>query len=87
MMNLDTRDKHVLDNLSSAYINISIAYIETKKYALALNYLEKNVELNSKYNLSGLSLTYLNIAKTYVKTGNSKKAEEFYLKMYFKFYK
>jgi CHAT domain-containing protein/tetratricopeptide (TPR) repeat protein len=78
--NLDTRDKHLLDNLSIAYVNISIAYIETKKYALALQYLEKNVELSSTYKLSGLSLTYLNIAKTCVKSGNSKKAEEFFHK-------
>ena len=78
--NLGTQDKNVLNNLSIAYVNIGIAYIETRKYALALNYLEKNVEINSKFKLSGLSLTYLNIAKTYVKTGNSKKAEEYYLK-------
>ena len=38
-------------------------------------------KLNSHFNLSGLALTgYLNIAKTYVKIGDSKKAEEYYLK-------
>jgi CHAT domain-containing protein len=78
--NLGTRNINVLNNLSIAYVNISIAYIETRKYLLALDYLEKNVEINSKFKLSGLSLTNLNIAKTYVKIGNSKKAEEFYLK-------
>lgn len=78
--NLDPHEKNVLNSLSSAYINISIAYIETKKYSLALSYLEKNVKLNSYYNLSGLALTYLNIAKTCVKIGDSKKAEENYLK-------
>jgi CHAT domain-containing protein/tetratricopeptide (TPR) repeat protein len=78
--NLVSHDKNVLNSLSSAYINISIAYIETKKYLLALSYLDKNVKLNSKYKLSSLPLTYLNIAKTYVKIGNSKKAEDFYLK-------
>jgi CHAT domain-containing protein/tetratricopeptide (TPR) repeat protein len=77
---LGTQNKKVLNSLSAAYINISIAYIETRKYSLALHYLYKNVKLNSKYNLLGLSLTFLNIAKTYVKIGNSKKAEEFYLK-------
>jgi CHAT domain-containing protein len=45
-----------------------------------LSYLKKNIDLNTKYNLSGLSLTYLNIAKIYAKIGNSKLAEEFYLK-------
>jgi CHAT domain-containing protein/tetratricopeptide (TPR) repeat protein len=78
--NLGTLNKNILNSLSSAYINISIAYIETKNYLLALQYLEKNVRLNSKYELSGLSLTYLNIAKTYVRIGNPKKAEEYYLK-------
>jgi CHAT domain-containing protein/Tfp pilus assembly protein PilF len=79
-LNLNTGDKKFLNNLSQVYVNISIAYIETKKFSLALHYLEKNIELNTKYNLSGLSLTYLNIAKTYVKIGNSRLAEEFYLK-------
>ena len=78
--NLDTQNKNVLSNLSSAYINISIAFLETKNYSLALHYLEKNVELNLKYNLSGLSLTYLNIAKTYVKNKNLLKADVFYNK-------
>lgn len=78
--NLATLNNDVLSSLSDTYINISIAYTETKKYALALNYLEKSVEINSKHMFSGLPFTYLNIAKTYVKTGNSKKAEEFYLK-------
>jgi CHAT domain-containing protein/tetratricopeptide (TPR) repeat protein len=78
--NLGTGNNKFLNSLSLVYINISISYIETKKYFLALNYLEKNVNLSSKRNISGLSLTYLNIAKTYVKIGNSKKAEEFYLK-------
>jgi CHAT domain-containing protein len=77
---LEIKDKILQNNLSSAYINLSIAFIETKNYSLALNYLEKNVELNLKYNLKGLSLTYLNIAKIFVRTGDSKKADEFYLK-------
>jgi CHAT domain-containing protein/tetratricopeptide (TPR) repeat protein len=77
---LGNRNKIVQTNLSYAYINISIAYIETKNYSVALSYLEKNVRLNLKYNLSGLSLTYLNMAKAYVKLGNSMKAENFYLK-------
>jgi CHAT domain-containing protein len=78
--NLGTQDINILSSLSDTYVNISIAYIETKKYALALYYLEKSVQLNSKYKFSGLPFSYLNIAKTYVKTGNSKKAIEFYIK-------
>lgn len=70
----------VINSLSATYINISIAYQETGRHKLALNYLLKNVDLNLKYNLSLLSLTYLNIAKTYVKIGDLKRAELFYLK-------
>jgi CHAT domain-containing protein/tetratricopeptide (TPR) repeat protein len=79
-MNLKNQNKNILNNLSFAYVNISISYIETKQYSLALSYLEKNVKLNSEYGLSELSLTYLNMAKAYVKLENSGKAEEFYLK-------
>jgi CHAT domain-containing protein/tetratricopeptide (TPR) repeat protein len=78
-LNLDNQNKNIFNNLSFAYVNISISYQETKQYSLALSYLEKNVKLNSEFSLSDLSLTYLNMAKTYVKLGNSKKAEEFYL--------
>lgn len=78
--NLDDQNQNVLSHLSSAYINISISYLETKKYLLALHYLKKNVDLNIKYRLSGLPLTYLNLAKTYTKIGNSINAEEYYLK-------
>jgi len=78
--NLGVQNKIALDHLSSAYINISISFIETKNYSEALRSLGKNVKLNLEFNLSGLSLTYLNISKTYVRKGNSKKAEEFYLK-------
>jgi CHAT domain-containing protein len=76
---LGVHNKIVLDHLSSAYINISIAFIETKNYVKALSYLEKNIKLNIDFNLSGLSLTYLNVAKTYIKLGNVIKANEFYL--------
>ncbi len=79
-LSLSAGNKKFLNSLSQVYVNISIAYIETKKYLLALSYLEKNVKLSSKYDISGLPFTYLNIAKIYVKIGNSKLAEEFYLK-------
>jgi CHAT domain-containing protein len=75
---IGSQERKALTSLSSAYINISVALIETKNYFLALNFLEHNVKLNSRYKLSGLSLTYLNIAKTYVKLENSLKAEEYY---------
>jgi CHAT domain-containing protein/tetratricopeptide (TPR) repeat protein len=78
--NLNNQNQNVLSHLSSAYINISISYLETKKYLLALHYLKKNVDLNVKHKLNGLPLTYLNIAKTYARLRNSKKAEEYYLK-------
>jgi CHAT domain-containing protein len=78
--NLGSSNRNVLNSLSAAYINISIALNETKKNSEALSYLENNVKLNSKFKLSNLSFTYLNIAKTYVNIGIPKKAEEFYLK-------
>ena len=78
--NLVVPNKNVLNNLSSAYINISIALVETKKYYSALNFLKQNVKLNSENKLSGLALTYLNIAKTYIRMGDTVNAEEFYLK-------
>jgi CHAT domain-containing protein/tetratricopeptide (TPR) repeat protein len=79
-LNLDNRNKNVLNNLTSAYINISIAYIDTKNYSSALRYLEKSADIKLKYKLSGLAFNYLNIAKIYVKTYNSIKAEEYFLK-------
>ena len=78
--NLGLTDKNVLNSLSAAFINISVALNETKKYSEALSYLEKNVKLSSIYKILNLSLTYLNIAKTYVKLGIPNKAEEFYIK-------
>ena len=78
--NLGTSDRNVFNSLSAAYINISIALNETKKYPEALSYLEKNVKLHSIFNISNLSFTYLNIAKTYSNLNNPKTAEEFYAK-------
>ena len=51
-LNLGSLDKKGINSLSYAYINISIGYLETKKYALALKYLEKNIKLNSSFRLS-----------------------------------
>lgn len=77
---LDTKDKLVLKNFSYAYINLSIACNETKKFGLALHYLQKDIELNSRYNLSDFPLIYLNLAKTYVRMGDLKNADSFYRK-------
>ena len=79
-LKLGTKDKLILNNFSFAYINISIAYLETKQYKLALYYLQKDAELNSRYSLSDFPFIYLNLAKTNVRMGDSKNAESFYRK-------
>lgn len=79
---LDLKDpnKDLFQRISTAYLNIGNAFYENKDYKTALEYLEKSAKLKSRYNLPKIALTYLNIAKTYVKTGESQKAEEFFLK-------
>jgi CHAT domain-containing protein len=72
-------DRDLLQNLSSAYLNIGIAYYELKKYKTATEYLEKSARLKSDNKLSGLALVFLNLAKTFTKTGAADKAEEYYL--------
>ncbi|MCJ7447185.1 MAG: CHAT domain-containing protein [Bacteroidales bacterium] len=83
--NLINKDEIVLINLSSAYINIGIAFLETKDYSSALDYFNKSAEIKSKHNLPGLALVYLNIAKTYVKTNDPVQAEKFYLRSIHRF--
>jgi CHAT domain-containing protein/Tfp pilus assembly protein PilF len=78
--NLENSDETIPLSLSSVYMNIGIAFLETRNYISALEYFNKSSELKLKYKLPGLALTYLNFAKTYVKTGDHKKAGEFYLK-------
>ena len=78
--NLNTDDKNSLQNLSSAYLNIGIAYLETGNTTLALEYFEKSSELKSDHELSGLALVYVNIAKTYIKTKKFSQAESYFLK-------
>lgn len=73
-------DKTVFRNISSAYLNIGIAYYGIKDFRIAQNYFNRSAELRIKYNLAGIGFAYLNIAKTFGKTGNYMKAEEFYLK-------
>ncbi len=73
-------DKNLFQRLSTAYLNIGIAYYETEHYQTALHYFNKCAALKIKYMLSKKSFAYQNIAKTYVKTGKLFKAEEFFLK-------
>ena len=79
-LNLKNSDKKFYQSLSSAYLNFGIVYYDLKNFKTASEYLNKSAELKLKYKLKGLALVYLNIAKTYAKTGNSKQAEEYYLK-------
>ena len=79
-MILKKYDKSNLQSLSSTYLNLGIAYLETENFKLALDYFIKSADLKLENNFSGIALVYLNIAKTFVKTENPLKAEEFYLK-------
>jgi CHAT domain-containing protein len=69
---------YTVSHLSSAYINISVALIELKKYGEALRYLKKNVVLSSQFKLPTLPLTYLNMAKVYTKMNNISYADKYY---------
>ncbi len=79
-LNQKSNEEDLMASLSSAYLNIGIAYLESGDFKSALDYLNKSSEIKLKFNLTGLSLVNLNLAKTYVKTGNPLKAEDFYLK-------
>jgi CHAT domain-containing protein len=79
-LDISQPDKNLLQSLSTAYLNIGEVYYELKDYQISLEYLEKSALLKSRYNLPKIAFTYLNIAKTYVKTGESMKAQEYYLK-------
>jgi CHAT domain-containing protein/tetratricopeptide (TPR) repeat protein len=72
-------DRNLLQNLSSAYLNIGIVYYELKKYSIAREYLEKSAKLKVENNLSGLALVNQNLAMIFARTGNVDKAEEYYL--------
>jgi CHAT domain-containing protein len=78
-LTLNTADKSMLQSLSSAYLNIGIAYLEIKDYKSALHYFEKSAELKKRNKLSGIQLVYLNIAKTFVKTEHNNEAEKYFL--------
>jgi len=73
-------DKNVYYSISTAYLNIGIIYYETKEYRTALKYLEESSTLKRNYNLPEIAFAFLNVAKTFEKAGNSKQAEEYYLK-------
>lgn len=78
--NLNSDEKNNYQNLSSAYLNIGITYLETGNSERALEYFKKSSKLKLDYKLSGLALVYVNIAKTYVKTRSFDQAETFFLK-------
>jgi CHAT domain-containing protein/tetratricopeptide (TPR) repeat protein len=79
-MNLSKNEANIFQSLSSAYLNIAIAYYEINNFKTASEYLDKSIKLKQIRHLKGLALAYLNTAKTYVKTANLTKAEEYYLK-------
>jgi len=74
------QDVDLIHRISTAYLNIGIAYYEIKDYQIALEYFKQSAKLKEKFNLSKIGLTYHNIAKAYVKMGDTDKAEEFFEK-------
>ena len=78
--NLDTTNERIQFSLSSVYINLGIAFLETGDFSSALNCFNKSAEIKVKNKLYGVALVYLNIAKTFVKTGQLSDAEEFYIR-------
>lgn len=73
-------DKSLFMRLSIAYLNIGLIYYEKQQYNIAIQYLNKSIELKYKYNLSEIAFTYLNLAKTYSKLNQVKSAQHYYLK-------
>jgi CHAT domain-containing protein len=79
-LNPDYKKFNLYLRLSSAYLNLGVTYYETNDYNSAFKYLYKSASIKLKNNIPGIAIVNENIAKTFAKTGNSKKAEEFYLK-------
>ena len=79
-LNPDYKRFNLYLRLSSAYLNLGVTYYEMNDFNSAFKYLYKSASIKLKNNLPGLPLINLNIAKAFAQTGNSKKAEEFYLK-------
>jgi len=77
-MNLD--DKGILLSLASTYLNAGIASLHDKKFDRALDYFNKSLELKSRNDLEGTELVYLNMAKTEAESGNTSKAQYYYIK-------
>lgn len=75
---LENPDKLILQNLSTAYLNLGIINYEMRDYNSALENLEKSARLKLNNNLRETELTFLNLAKTYVQTGNLEKAEDYF---------
>ena len=77
---LKDTDKDILLNLSSAYLNLGIAYYSIKDFMTAQKYMDISVKYKIKYNLPEIAYVYLNLAKTFSKTNNKIEAEKFYIK-------
>ena len=73
-------DKDLYQRISTAYLNIGIAYYHLQDYQSALRYLEKSAELKSRFNLPRIAIVYQNIARVYVKKGDFLQAEKFFRK-------
>jgi CHAT domain-containing protein/Tfp pilus assembly protein PilF len=77
---INNPDKGIFRSISTSYMNMGLSYYGQKDFTKAMNYFEKCTKLKLKYNLSELGLCYMNIANTYVETGDTIKAENFFIK-------
>ncbi len=73
-------DQDIIMNLSSAYLNIGIAYYNLREFSTAELYLEKSLKLKIIYKLPEIAHVYLNQAKTFSKSNKKRLAEIFYIK-------
>jgi CHAT domain-containing protein/tetratricopeptide (TPR) repeat protein len=78
--NVKKPDRDIFMNLSSAYLNIGIAYYNIREFNIAQKYLDTSVKLKIKYNLPEIAFVYLNMAKTFSKMNNILRAKKYYLK-------
>jgi tetratricopeptide (TPR) repeat protein len=73
--NFKKPDSDILMNLSSAYLNIGVAYYNFGKFEVAHRYFDLSAMLKVQYKLPEIALTYLDLAKTYASTQNNIIAE------------
>lgn len=78
-------DRFILNNFSSAYLNLGIVYFNMNEFSKAQNSFNKSADLKIKYKFPGLALVYVNIAKTYVKMGDTNRAQEYFQKSFSSF--